>query len=755
MVNHTSSISSSSTSPLPNRVPSPSQSSASSSLERIHPLTRGLVEAPGIANGVQNSPGAASNSRNLNRVNRASLDHSETPSLRDELKALINQKVVPMYDTFSGKMVLDIPHGKGKMKYRNEQGDVAFEYEGHFKYGKRYGHGRETYLNGSFREVQYTEDERHSGGDARIILSNHSYTGQLTVAGRFYRDVFITYPESDRKESYKGQLNVDLQPQGNGTLKYRNGDFFQGRFRNGQPYGIGRGRVTLPGMKIHIGLLNDKLEPLEAPTPMSAQPSKEQEAGPVNAGTISKRKRDSEELNEHLCQPQFKTARLLTGLSPIQPQQALENMKVYEDGRVYEGQSMNGLPHGFGRMRYPDGIIHEGLFEQGMRHGFGRICFSNGVHHVICEQDRIIKGGFARSTLNGFLYYGSMNLDAQFVGNITIIYPAEDSREMYCGTLNNNLEPSGQGKMKFRNGDVFEGTFADGNFVSSQQSDYDDIVFEHTGSPFYLDLDDPLFANIDRESQELTNSSDSNDGRFEVSFESSQTVMNTTRPKTKVSFPKEKIEFSDGRVYEGESMDGLPHGVGRMHYPDGSIFTGPFNQGNRHGRGRILFPNGNGWRQVVYEQDQLVRGGYAQVIINKSRYVGFMSQNDQSFKPSSIIFPKGDVREWYRGSMNSELEPHGTGKMKFLNGITVEGEFANGWPVSDRQSVQRPEPSPSLDSSNSNHSEPYQTSNSDTDSGILAASSPTPTYSVFPDSPFFDGLSSEWPDSFNLPDDFN
>lgn len=44
----------------------------------------------------------------------------------------------------------------------------------------------------------------------------------------------------------------------------------------------------------------------------------------------------------------------------------------------YEGETRNGLPHGFGTMTYADGKIYVGEFVNGLRHGQGRLIMPNG-----------------------------------------------------------------------------------------------------------------------------------------------------------------------------------------------------------------------------------------------------------------------------------------------------------------------------------------------------------------------------------------
>ncbi len=174
-----------------------------------------------------------------------------------------NQVVHPIFETYSGNRVGQTPHGLGKMKYRNELGEVVFEFEGRFRNGKRIGRGTEKYPEGYYREIEYKNGVPHIGGMARIPFAGKVYTGHLTLKGKFVRNVTIIYPNHDQRESYYGRLDSKLQPQGAGTLKYRNGDFFKGLFFNDHPHDTGHGKVMLSNGTLYEGPLNNKLEPIK------------------------------------------------------------------------------------------------------------------------------------------------------------------------------------------------------------------------------------------------------------------------------------------------------------------------------------------------------------------------------------------------------------------------------------------------------------------------------------------------------------
>lgn len=49
----------------------------------------------------------------------------------------------------------------------------------------------------------------------------------------------------------------------------------------------------------------------------------------------------------------------------------------YEDG-IYEGQVVNGEPHGWGKLTYLNDVVYEGEWRKGQEHGHGTITWRNG-----------------------------------------------------------------------------------------------------------------------------------------------------------------------------------------------------------------------------------------------------------------------------------------------------------------------------------------------------------------------------------------
>ena len=82
-----------------------------------------------------------------------------------------------------------------------------------------------------------------------------------------------------------------------------------------------------------------------------------------------------------------------------------------------------------------------------------------------------------------------------------------------------------------------------------------------------------------------------------------------------------RIEYSDGKVYEGDLFNNKPHGAGKMKWVNENVYEGNFCDGVIEGMGRMIFSNGD-----VYEGnwENGKRNGKGSIVYaaNKQRYNG-------------------------------------------------------------------------------------------------------------------------------------
>lgn len=68
-----------------------------------------------------------------------------------------------------------------------------------------------------------------------------------------------------------------------------------------------------------------------------------------------------------------------------------------------------------------------------------------------------------------------------------------------------------------------------------------------------------------------------------------------------------KCLYPDGKIYEGEWLDGKPHGQGIKAWPDGRKYDGLWSLGKPIGKGRKIYPDGR-VKEGYWEDNKFVEG---------------------------------------------------------------------------------------------------------------------------------------------------
>jgi hypothetical protein len=66
--------------------------------------------------------------------------------------------------------------------------------------------------------------------------------------------------------------------------------------------------------------------------------------------------------------------------------------------------------------------------------------------------------------------------------------------------------------------------------------------------------------------------------------------------------------YPDGKTYEGEWLDGKPHGRGIKGWPDGRKYDGMWAQGKPVGQGRKIYPDGRA-KEGYWEEGRFIEDG--------------------------------------------------------------------------------------------------------------------------------------------------
>ena len=191
-------------------------------------------------------------------------------------------------------------------------------------------------------------------------------------------------------------------------------------------------------------------------------------------------------------------------------------------------------------------------------------------------------------------------------------------------------------------------------------------------------------------------------------------------PQTGAVSGSGKVEFSDGRSYQGALKDGRKTGVGTHVWADGLRYDGNWVDDVQTGRGKLVFVTGDSYDgeflanersgQGVFKQQsgntytgQWLRGqrdgNGIEEWVNGQRYDGAWKSNrkeglgqmrfpdggtydgpwvnDQATGQGDIVFASGDV---YTGQVSDGV-PNGQGIFRWGSGDRFEGEFVAGKPT--------------------------------------------------------------------------
>jgi hypothetical protein len=90
---------------------------------------------------------------------------------------------------------------------------------------------------------------------------------------------------------------------------------------------------------------------------------------------------------------------------------------VWSDGRVYRGTYQHGKRHGYGVLTWPYGAYYEGQFADDKRNGEGRYCYADGRCYTgTYKDDRPHGYGIMKAEDGTIIYDGFWQL-GEFIGN--------------------------------------------------------------------------------------------------------------------------------------------------------------------------------------------------------------------------------------------------------------------------------------------------------------------------------------------------
>jgi hypothetical protein len=141
-------------------------------------------------------------------------------------------------------------------------------------------------------------------------------------------------------------------------------------------------------------------------------------------------------------------------ISALNGEMALEEGTIPLDGGIYQGQLLNGVPHGYGVWTDSDGAVYEGEFADGMANGQGVIIWPDGEQYDGQWKNDEMHGYGVWTGPDGSIYEGDFANDL-FNGMGVLTWP---DGERYEGYWADDLM-HGEGIYTWPDGDRYEGEF--------------------------------------------------------------------------------------------------------------------------------------------------------------------------------------------------------------------------------------------------------------------------------------------------------
>lgn len=254
---------------------------------------------------------------------------------------------------------------------------------------------------------------------------------------------------------------------------------------------------------------------------------------------------------------------------------------VLPDGAQYDGDMVNGIIEGKGRMLWPNGDRYTGAFKNGQFQGHGRLEFAGGAVYAGEFTNGAITGSGTLHYANGDRYTGKLNYGRAHGRGVL-----ETRGGLYEGEFRNDRY-HGMGKLADKGGNIYTGAFEDGHFhgrgvyatTDGRTYNGEFVGGNFTGAGIYTDRKgthyEGGFANwvFHGKGRLRDEAGDQYIGYFDHGS------------------LKGKGEYigKDGSRYQGDFEYGRFHGRGKLQTVAGDIYEGEFQYGEYDGEGTLTY----------------------------------------------------------------------------------------------------------------------------------------------------------------------
>lgn len=347
----------------------------------------------------------------------------------------------------------------------------------------------------------------------------------------------------------------------------------------------------------------------------------------------------------------------------------------------YDGEWLNGKRNGQGTTK-KNGYKWEGEWKDDVMDGKGTLSNINNGESYVGNWFRGRKHGKGTyKWRSGSQYEGDWNLDNMEGKGI---YTSKDG-DKYEGEYYNDKK-HGKGIFSFANGDKYAGDFLDdwkagtGIYTWTNRDEYNGewVKDQRTGYGKYTFQDGRVYLGqfIDGEFQGRGKMAYP-DGKIEDGIWAANKFI-------RLANPIKKIKYLNGDFYEGEAVDNLEdgegklkfvkEGKGKMVFQNGTIYDGEWHNNNFHGQGKLTYLNGD-VHDGKFENNEMVYGvvktvtTYYKGALKNNLPNGWGIFNSAKKRPNGTTESEEYKGEWLNGKRN------GNGEIT-INGCTyIKGIF--------------------------------------------------------------------------------
>lgn len=134
-------------------------------------------------------------------------------------------------DVYNGDWILDNKSGEGVMTYKD-----GTKHKGKWRENKKYGKFIFIYPHGTYTEQEWNDDKQIGEDSELIYYFDNKIQGNKNIMYDINGDKY----KGEWASNFKDEEKKDYKPEGKGRMIYKNGDIYEGYWKQGKKEGIGK-----------------------------------------------------------------------------------------------------------------------------------------------------------------------------------------------------------------------------------------------------------------------------------------------------------------------------------------------------------------------------------------------------------------------------------------------------------------------------------------------------------------------------------